>query len=93
MAITNYPHRFEILLLFFPNNRRQAVQRAEWLKKMSRNPKMFNDYTVFMSYLIKTGYAKKVTDTDSESGKILYIPHHNECHPKKPENICVVFEL
>ena len=37
---------------------------------------MFNDYTVFTSDLIKNSYAKKVTDTDSEAGKMWYIPHH-----------------
>ena len=42
--------------------------------------------------LIKNGYSKKVTDTDSEAGKMWYIPHHGVYHPKKPEMICVVFD-
>ena len=41
--------------------------------------------------LTLNGYAKKVTDTDSEAGKMWYIPHHGVYHPKKPENIRVVF--
>ncbi|XP_028405254.1 uncharacterized protein LOC114527759 [Dendronephthya gigantea] len=77
-----------------PNNKVQAIKRAEWQKrKMLKNEQYQRDYTVFMEEVIAKGYAEKVpSPSSSENGKVWYIPHHGVYHPKKPEKIRVVFD-
>ena len=77
----------------FPNNRKQAVQRAESLKrKLNRNHQMYNDYKEFINSIIKKGYAEKVNHSSVTEGKTWYIPHHGVYHSKKPNSIRVVFD-
>ena len=62
-----------------PNNKSQALQRANWLKKkLERDPKLYEDYKAFMEDIVVKGYARKVpSDQGSlEEGKSWYIPHH-----------------
>ena len=78
-----------------PNNRQQAIQRANWQKKkMLRNEKYYRDYVNFVNTLIVKGYAEKIPEEQSppESGKIWYMPHHGLYNAKKPEKIRVVFD-
>ena len=81
--------------VMLPNNREQAVKRANWQrKKMLRNEKYRRDYTSFINDTIAKGYARKVPEerADAETGRMWYIPHHGVYHPKKPEKIRVVFD-
>ena len=73
-----------------PNNRQQAIQRANWQKKkLLRNEKYCRDYVNFVKTLIAKGYAEKIPKEQSppESGKIWYLLHHDLYNAKKPEKI------
>ena len=78
-----------------PNNKEQAIKRANWQKrKMLRDAKYHTDYTTFVNDVIAKGYAQKVPN---ESGaarpdKVWHLPHHRIYHPKKPDRIRVVFD-
>ena len=75
-----------------PNNRCQAVQRAEWLKKrMQKDEKLLKDYKEFMGDLMRKGQATKVVKTAKE-GKEWYIPHFCVYQPSKPDKARVVFD-
>ena len=81
--------------VIMPNNKDQAVKRANWQrKKMMRDENYRNDYVNFVNYVIAKGYAQKVSDDhlETESGKVWYIPHHGIYHPRKPGKIRVVFD-
>ena len=76
---------------WIPNNRIQAIKRAQSLKrKLQKDQKMHEDYCTFMNKLLDKAYAKKVSQ--SNDGKTWYLPHHGVYHPKKPEKIRVVFD-
>ena len=81
--------------VIMPNNKEQALKRANWQKsKMQRSEKYRNDYITFMTSIINKGYARSVPKSQPrpEPGKIWYIPHHGVYHPRKPEKIRVVFD-
>ncbi|KAL6473875.1 hypothetical protein MHYP_G00174360 [Metynnis hypsauchen] len=74
-----------------PDNKKLALARLKHLKrKLDRDPKFKNDYVKFMEGVFKDD-AEKV-DTQSEPGKIWYIPHQGVYHPRKPDKIRVVFD-
>ena len=74
-----------------PNNRVQAVKRAEGMKKrMKKDEKFRVEYVEFMNSMIEKGYAKKVSEKTDE-GKIWYTPHHAVYHPVK-RKLRVVFD-
>ena len=78
-----------------PNNKSQALQRANWLKKkLERDPKLSEDYKTFMADIVAKGYARKIPreQINLENGKVWYIPHHGVYHPHKPGKIRVVFD-
>jgi hypothetical protein len=79
-----------------PNNRTQALKRAEGIKRrFTSNAKYKEDYSKFMKDIIERGYVNKVSD-NSDTARIgencWYIPHHGVYHPKKPDKIRVVFD-
>lgn len=77
-----------------PNNRDQALKRANWQrKKMLRDENYRNDY-YFVNEMIAKGYARKVPEDRlaASPGKVWYIPHHGIYHPRKPQKIRVVFD-
>ncbi|XP_037394566.1 uncharacterized protein LOC119263501 [Pygocentrus nattereri] len=75
-----------------PDNKKLALARLKHLKrKLDRDPKFKNDYARFMEGVFKDDEAEKV-DTQSEPGKIWYIPHQGVYHPRKPDKIRVVFD-
>ena len=42
-----------------PNNKSQALQRTNWLKKkLERDPKLYEDYKAFMDDIVVKGYAR-----------------------------------
>ncbi len=77
-----------------PNNRKQAEQRALWIKKKFADEQYKLDYVAFMNDIISKGYARKVSESRMkvEEGKTWYLPHHGVYHPKKPGKIRVVFD-
>ncbi|XP_030581660.1 uncharacterized protein LOC115777804 [Archocentrus centrarchus] len=77
---------------YMPDNRQLAEIRLNHLKrKFSRDEKYKIDYVKYMNDIIKRGEAEEVQD-DGLSGEKWYIPHHGIYHPKKPENLRVVFD-
>ena len=81
--------------LTMPNNRDQALKRANWQrKKMLHDENYRNDYVNFVNEMIARGYARKVPEDRLEAnpGKVWYIPHHGIYHPRKPHKIRVVFD-
>lgn len=81
--------------VYMPNNKEQAVKRANWQKKkMLRDAKYCADYTTFVNEVISKGYAQKVPNEShaTKPGKVWYLPHHGVYHPKNPEKISVVFD-
>ena len=79
----------------FPNNKCQAIKRANWQKrKMLTDSTYRDDYTKFIDTIITKGYAHKVPKESlaTPHGKVWYLPHHGVYHPKKPNKIRVVFD-
>ena len=78
-----------------PNNKVAAEKRLGQLKaKMLRDGKYREDYTAFMTDIIQKGYAERVP-TDELQGKVgrtWYVPHHGVYHPKKPNQIRIVYD-
>ena len=87
------PLPFRNLNVNMPNNRAQAVSRAEGSlkKRMKGDQKFHSEYTDFMKKVFNEGYVKKVADSEKEDANVWYIPHHAVYHPQK-EKIRVVFD-
>ena len=74
-----------------PNNRNQAVNRMEQLKKrFQKDPVFFKSYTKEIEELTAKGYSKK-TEKGPENGRVWYLPHHGVKHASKPDKVRVVF--
>ncbi|XP_064647035.1 uncharacterized protein LOC135499916 [Lineus longissimus] len=74
-----------------PNNRPQAVQRMESLKRKFRKDSDFHDkYKTFMDKILSNDYAR-VAPYQPPTGKVWYLPHHGVFHPKK-QKLRVVFD-
>ncbi len=88
-----------------PNNRNQVVGRLNnLLCSFRRKPQLENDYFEFMDKLSKRGHAvsapmdevpRSIEDDVSNLGerKRWYLPHFGVYHPRKPNQIRVVFDL
>ncbi|XP_066955790.1 uncharacterized protein [Macrobrachium rosenbergii] len=75
-----------------PNNKKQAVSRAEWQRrKMKSSEDYRQQYTAFMDKLFDKGYAYKVPEGEVNKSPVWYLPHHAVFHPKK-KKIRVVFD-
>lgn len=71
---------------------KEVSKRAAWLKKkLTANPKMYEDYKTFMNTILSKGYAKASTKSP-KSNKTWYIPHHGVYHPHTPDKSQVVFD-
>ena len=70
--------------LHMPDNKPMAESRLKYLKgKFMKNPKLFDDYKVFMNDLIDKGYAEEVPVENPVDSLVWYIPHHGIYNPKK----------
>ena len=79
----------------FPNNYEQCLKRLISLKKkLQKNPKAHDDYVAFMENIIDRKHADRVPNEELKTlpGKVWYLPHFNVYHPKKPDQIRVVFD-
>lgn len=77
-----------------PNNRRQAEQRLEQLKKRFKRDQNFAErYKIVMNDYIKKGYARKLSSDESneKSDITWYLPHHGVVNPNKPK-VRVVYD-
>lgn len=80
---------------FFPENRKQALQIARWLRRrLTKSETFYQDHVTFMNDVITKGFARKVPlDLPSRKiGEIWYIPPHGVYRARKPNKIRVMFD-
>ncbi len=81
-----------------PNNRTQALNRLNaLLRTFKKKPQMKKDYIEFMAELFDRGHAifippNQHSPNHPPDGQLWYLPHFGVYHPKKPEQIRVVFD-
>ena len=78
-----------------PNNRAMAERRLMSLgKRLSEDKDLKEKYISSIQGALEKGYAEKVVNTDgkAEDGCVWYLPHHPVVHPRKPDNVIVVFD-
>lgn len=78
-----------------PNNRQHCLRRLLSLKrKLQRNEKAKQAYVEFMQKLIDRNHASRVpaNELTTQTGKAWYLPHFDVYHPKKPDQVRVVFD-
>ncbi|XP_060602645.1 uncharacterized protein LOC132755746 [Ruditapes philippinarum] len=76
-----------------PNNLVLAHARLNHLKrKLSRDNVLHEMYTKTMTDYIDKGFAKEVTNKDTNSEQIWYLPHHPVANVNKPGKVRVVFD-
>ena len=80
-----------------PNNRDYAAKRLNGLlRTFKRKPKMEKDYLEFMGKMLDKGHAVPVPDEEISSKQgsrqLWDLPHFGVYHPKKPDQIRVVFD-
>ncbi|XP_071477128.1 uncharacterized protein [Diadema antillarum] len=78
----------------FPDNKILALKRWRQLSaRFRKNPKFLADYKTFMEDVV-TNYAERVPADclDVQDGRVNYVPHTGVYHPRKPDQIRVVFD-
>ena len=78
-----------------PNNREQCLKRLLGIKrKLLKNGKTLKHYTEFMQKIFDKNHASLVPPEELETtaGKVWYLPHFDIYHPKKPDQIRIVFD-
>ena len=80
--------------LCLPYNRQLAVKRwHQLLARFKKNPKFLEDYRVFMKDVIDLCAEKVPPDRlKVQDGRINYVPHTGVYHPRKRDQIRVVFD-
>ncbi|KAK3736793.1 hypothetical protein QZH41_011743, partial [Actinostola sp. cb2023] len=87
------PFKTEDVIL--PNNKNHCLRRLLSLKrKLATNDKLKSDYVGFIQKMLDRGHASQVPTDELNTlpGKVWYLPHFNVYHPKKPDQIRVVFD-
>ena len=66
------------------------------VRSFKRKPQMEKDYVEFLGKVIERGHAELVADRESSDNdnacNVWHLPHFGVYHPKKPEQIRVVFD-
>ncbi|XP_074658616.1 uncharacterized protein LOC141911526 [Tubulanus polymorphus] len=76
-----------------PNNRNMALKSLMGLKSKFRADGNYHDqYKLFVSDMIRLGYAEVVPVELSNDESVWYLPHHGVYHPQKPNKVRVVFD-
>ncbi|XP_068756394.1 uncharacterized protein [Montipora capricornis] len=80
--------------LSLPYNRQLAVKRwHQLLARFKKNPKFLEDYQVFVKDVIDLCAEKVPSDrVKVQDGRINYVPHTGVYHPRKKDQIRVVFD-
>ena len=89
------PLPFKADTVSLPNNREQCLKRLLGIKrKFLRNGELWNHYTEFMQNLFDRNHASAVPSEElkTEAGKVWFLPHFDIYHPKKPDQIRIVFD-
>ena len=78
-----------------PNNKEHCLRRLLSLKrKLVKNEKTKKDYIEFMKKNLDRGHASQIPHGELRTapGEVWYLPHFGIYHPKKPDQIRVVFD-
>ena len=78
-----------------PNNREQCMKRLLTLKKKLCNDQQAKEnYVDFMQKIVDRQHASRVPadELTGSPGKVWYLPHFDIYHPKKPNQVRVVFD-
>ena len=77
-----------------PDNRDQCLRRLLSLKrKLCKDERARENYIAFMQKILERQHASRVPDKEltPTPGKVWYLPHFDVYHPKKPDQVRVVF--
>lgn len=70
-----------------PDNKEQCLRRLLSLKrKLCKDERARENYIAFMQMILERQHASRVP------GKVWYLPHFDVYHPKKPDQVRVVFD-
>ena len=78
-----------------PDNREQCLRRLLSLKrKLCKDERARENYIAFMHKILERQHASRVPDNEltPTPGKVWYLPHFDVYHPKKPDQVRVVFD-
>ena len=78
-----------------PDNRQQCLRRLLSLKRrLSKDQHLKESYLQFMWKIFDKGHASRVPaeQLTTQPGKVWYLPHFDVYHPRKPDQIRVVFD-
>ena len=78
-----------------PHNRDQCLKRLLGIKrKLLKNSKTLKHYTEFMQKIFDKNHASPVPPEElkTSAGKVWYLPHFDIYHPKKQDQIRIVFD-
>ena len=78
-----------------PDNREQCLRRLLSLKrKLCKDERARENYIAFMQKILERQHASRVPDNEltPTPGKVWYLPHFDVYHPKKPDQVRVVFD-
>ena len=81
--------------LALPNNKGHCLRRLLSLKRRLLNDsKLKEDCLAFMKKTLDNGHASRVPvdQLSTEKGKVWHLPHFHVYHPRKPDQIRVVFD-
>lgn len=81
--------------LSLPNNKGHCLRRLLSLKRRLLNDsKLKEDCLAFMKKTLDNGHASRVPvdQLSTEKGKVWHLPHFHVYHPRKPDQIRVVFD-
>ena len=95
MLTMGSPLSFKSDDLSLPNNKGHCLRRLLSLKRRLLNDsKLKEDYLAFMKKTLDNGHASRVPvdQLSTEKGKVWHLPHFHVYHPRKPDQIRVVFD-
>lgn len=88
------PLPFKTYAVTLPNNRERCLKRLLGIKKkFLRNRELWTHHTEFMQKPLrqKTRQSSPSEELKTEAGKVWYLAHFDIYHPKKPDQIGIVF--
>ena len=88
------PLPFKTDNMALPNNRDQCLKRLLCIKrKLQKNDKTLRYYTEFMPKILDKNHASPIPTEELNTSveNVWYLPHFDVYHPKRPDQIRVVF--
>ena len=87
------PLSFQSANVSMPNNRNYALEFLHGLTcTFKHKPQMEKHNIEFMSKMLDKGHVVLVRERETSPGRVWYLPHFEVCHPKKMDQIRIVFD-